>query len=97
MASDPAWRSRALTVSTATFVVAVAVLAPVLIANVSSSTQLTELSHTGWWWLLTQVTSLPAICASAMLVVLTVSLRRRTGRTRTPSLHRTQEPALSVP
>ncbi len=96
MAWDRAWRSRALTASTATFVVAVAVLAPILIANVSSSAQLTELSHTGWWWLLTQVTSLPAICASAMLVALTVSLRRGTERTRTPSLHRTQEPALSV-
>jgi alpha-1,2-mannosyltransferase len=97
MASDRAWRSRALTVSTAAFVVAVAVLAPVLIANVSSSAQLAELSHTGWWWLLTQVTSLPAICAAAMLVALTVSLRRRIERTSTPSLQRTQEPALSVP
>jgi alpha-1,2-mannosyltransferase len=96
MASDRAWRSRALTLSTATFVVAVALLAPVLIADVSSSAQLVVLSHTGWWWLLTQVTSLPAICASAMLVALAVGLRRRREGTQTPSLDRTQQPALSV-
>src|SRR6202035_4496848 len=72
MALDREWRSRALVVSTTAFVVAIALLAPLLIANVSSSTQLTALSHTPWWWWLTQVASLPAICAAAMLVALTL-------------------------
>jgi alpha-1,2-mannosyltransferase len=78
MAMDTEWRSRALIASTSAFVVAIAVLAPLLIANVSSSTQLTALSHTPWWWWLTQVASLPAICAAAMLVALTLRLRSRT-------------------
>ena len=98
MAADRAWRSRVLTVATATFVVAVAVLAPVLIANVSSSAQLVALSHTGWWWLLTQVTSLPAISAAAMLVALTITLRHRVEPTDAPTLQTlTRERALSVP
>ena len=75
MALDRAWRSRALVASTAAFVVAIAVLAPLLIANVTSSTQLVALSHTPWWWWITQVASLPAICAAAMLVALTLRLR----------------------
>ncbi len=78
MALDRQWRSRALVASTSAFVVAIAILAPLLIANVSSSTQLTALSRTPWWWWLTQVASLPAICAAAMLVALTLRLRSRT-------------------
>jgi alpha-1,2-mannosyltransferase len=78
MALDREWRSRALIASTTAFVVAIALLAPLLIANVTSSTQLIALSHTAWWWWLTQVASLPAICAAAMLVALTLRLRPRT-------------------
>jgi alpha-1,2-mannosyltransferase len=77
MALDREWRSRALVASTAAFVVAIAVLAPLLIANVTSSTQLVALSHTPWWWWITQLASLPAICAAAMLVALTLRLRPR--------------------
>lgn len=77
MARNRGWRSRALVVSTTAFVVAIALLAPVLIASISSSTQLTALSHTSWWGPMMVVTSLPAICAAALLVALTVRLRQR--------------------
>ncbi|MFI5285868.1 MAG: glycosyltransferase family 87 protein [Candidatus Dormibacteria bacterium] len=80
------WRPRALVWSTIAFAVAVAVLAPVLIANVTSSAQLTMLSHTSWWWLLTQVASLPALTATALFVALTGRLRRNAASTAAPSV-----------
>jgi hypothetical protein len=75
-------RSRLLLWSTAVFVVATAVLAPVLIANVSSWTRLTALSHTAGWWLLTQMASLPALAAIAMFVAFTLRLRSGAGVSR---------------
>jgi alpha-1,2-mannosyltransferase len=77
MASDRAWRSRAVIASTAAFVAAVGLLAPLLIASVTSEAQLIALSHTPWWWPLTLVTSLPAICAGVMLVALSIGLRQQ--------------------
>lgn len=77
MARDQEWRARPLIVSTAAFAVAIALLAPTLIANVSSSAQLVALSNSSWWWPVMQVTSLPAICAAALLVALTLRLRQR--------------------
>jgi hypothetical protein len=50
----------------------------VLIANVTSWTQLASLSHSPFWWLLTQIASLPALGAAAMFVAFTVTLRRST-------------------
>ena len=79
------WRPRALVWSTLAFAVAVAVVAPVLIANVTSAAQLTMLSHTSWWWLLTQVASLPALTATALFVALTGRLRRSAASTASPS------------
>jgi alpha-1,2-mannosyltransferase len=75
LVADPGRRSRVLIWSTAIFVGSTALLAPVLIANVTSFTQLTSLSHTGAWWLLTQLASLPALGAAAMFVALTLRLR----------------------
>ena len=75
LAMHPAPRSRALLWSTVVFVASTALLAPVLIANVASFTQLTSLSHSPWWWLLTQAASLPALGAAAMFVAFTVMLR----------------------
>jgi alpha-1,2-mannosyltransferase len=80
--ADPGRRSRLLLWSTAVFVVATAVLAPVLIANVSSWTRLTALSHTAGWWLLTQMASLPALAAIAMFVAFTLRLRSGAGVSR---------------
>jgi hypothetical protein len=37
---------------------------------------LVALSHTPWWWLITQVASLPTIFAAALFVTLTLRLRR---------------------
>jgi len=86
------WRPRALVWSTVAFAVAVAVVAPVLIANVTSAAQLTMLSHTSWWWLLTQVASLPALTATALFVALTGRLRRSAASTASPSVQ-TASPA----
>ena len=98
MASDPAWRSRALLVSTVAFTLAIGVLAPVLIANVTSAAQLISLSQTPWWWVLTQVASLPTIAAAAMLVALTLSLRGRREPAGAASLQpRSRRPAISFP
>jgi alpha-1,2-mannosyltransferase len=76
LAMHPARRTRALLWSTVVFVVSTGLLAPLLIANVTSFTQLSALSRTPWWWLLTQVASLPALGAAAMFVAFTVTLRR---------------------
>ncbi|GEM_PF-3135220 len=76
MASDRVWRPRALLFSTAAFVLAIAVLAPVLIGSVTSAAQLISLSHSPWWWPIMQVASLPAMGAAAMFVALTVRLRQ---------------------
>ncbi|MGA7988305.1 MAG: glycosyltransferase family 87 protein [Candidatus Dormiibacterota bacterium] len=78
LATQPAHRSRALLWSTVVFVASTALLAPVLIANVTSWTQLASLSHSPFWWLLTQIASLPALGAAAMFVAFTVTLRRST-------------------
>jgi len=75
LAMRTARRSRALLWSTVMFVASTALLAPVLIANVTSWTQLASLSHSPWWWLLTQVASLPALGAAAMFVAFTLTLR----------------------
>jgi alpha-1,2-mannosyltransferase len=76
LAVHPPRRSRALLWSTVVFVASTALLAPVLIANVTSWTQLASLSHSPWWWLLTQVASLPALAAAAMFVAFAVMLHR---------------------
>jgi alpha-1,2-mannosyltransferase len=81
LVADPGRRSRLLIWSTAVFVGSTALLAPVLIANVTSFTQLTSLSHSGAWWPLTQLASLPALGAAAMFVALTLRLR---GGSRNP-------------
>ena len=65
MASDRVWRPRALLFSTAAFVLAIAVLAPVFIGSVTSAAQLISLSHSPWWWPIMQVASLPAIGADS--------------------------------
>jgi alpha-1,2-mannosyltransferase len=82
LVADPGRRSRLLLWSTTVFVVATAVLAPVLIANVNSWTRLTALSHTAGWWLLTQMASLPALAAIAMFVAFTLRLRSVAGVSR---------------
>jgi alpha-1,2-mannosyltransferase len=78
MAVDRTWRSRALVTSTAGFAVALSVVAPLLIGSVTP-TQLVALSHTPWWWLITQVASLPTIFAVALFVALTLRLRQHGG------------------
>jgi hypothetical protein len=76
MAVNRAWRTRALVVPTAGFVIALCILAPLLIGSVTASTGLTALSHTPWWWLITQVASLPTFFATALFVALTLRLRQ---------------------
>jgi alpha-1,2-mannosyltransferase len=97
MAAGREWRSRALVVWTATFVIAIAVIAPIMIASVTSASQLPALSHTVWWWPVMQLSSLPTICAAGMFVTLALRLRQHRATT-TAERHRPvrQEAALSV-
>jgi hypothetical protein len=76
MAVDRAWRSRAIVASAAGFVLALSILAPLLIGSITPSTQLTTVSRAPWWWLITQLSSLPTIFAAALFVALTLRLRQ---------------------
>jgi alpha-1,2-mannosyltransferase len=75
MASDSSWRSSPLAVSIAVFLATIALFAPVLIANVGSWSQVLAISHTGWWYPLIQVASLPALAATVLFVAMTLRLR----------------------
>jgi Glycosyltransferase family 87 len=67
--------ARAVLWACSAFLLINAVVVPAWLALIGSWTQVVPLSHTPWWYVLTQLASLPALTSVALLIALVVEVR----------------------